>query len=46
MEEEDTEESGDRAPGSRSLAVRIGQGADDGVCCSSEMRPRRRLVGG
>jgi hypothetical protein len=46
MEEEDTEESGDRAPGSRSLAVRIRQGADDGVCCSSEMRPRRRLVGG
>jgi hypothetical protein len=45
-EEDDTEESGDRAPSCRSLAVRIRQGAADGVCCSSEMRLRRRLVGG
>jgi hypothetical protein len=37
-EDEDMEESGDRAPGCRSRVVRIRHGAGDGGCCFLEPR--------
>jgi hypothetical protein len=39
-EDEDTEGSGDRAPGCRSRAVRMRHGAGDGGCCFLEPRQR------